>query len=374
MSVRLRRLLPLLMLSVWRPSSALLTGSQARHWLGRTIVGAGSVSSHRRMAASLVPHATPTLTLRDGTPHPILGYGTYKVGYIPPSASSASASNTAGSAPLRSAEDCIADALDVGYRFLECAEFYHNEKHIGNAIAASNIPRNELFLCSKVWTSTIEQGPAAVTRQLEQTLADLQTDYLDLYLIHWPVPNHHVTAYKTLIQLKRTGKIRNIGVSNYAWEDYQELKDDPDITEEDLPAVNQIEINPFLYRRHTIELFRKEGVVLQSYRSLRDGKAFEHPVVQEIAQRLHKTPAQVMGRWCVQKGVAYVPKSVQRHRMLENASVFDFELTDADVAALDALTTPEAKHTFLELYRKCVNRDTSKDGTMEGVKMQITVD
>ncbi|GKY98365.1 hypothetical protein MPSEU_000794100 [Mayamaea pseudoterrestris] len=312
----------------------------------------------------------PSLKLRDGTKHPIIGFGTYKVGYIPPSASAAASST----APTRSAEEIIKDALEVGYRFLECAQFYNNEREIGNAITQSGIPRDELFLCSKVWTSTIEQGPDAVCKQLEQTLSDLRTDYLDLYLIHWPVPKHHVTAYKTLIELKRQGKIRNIGVSNYAWEDFLELKQDESIHAEDLPAVNQIEINPFLYRSKTIELFQQEGVVMQSYRSLRDGKAFDHPVVQSIAKRQDKTPAQILGRWCVQKGFAYVPKSARKERMVENGSVFDFQLSEDDVQALDELTTPEAKTAFLDLYRKCVNRDTSKDGTMEGVKMEITVD
>ena len=330
----------------------------------------------RKMSSSSEPTTTPslincpTLTLRDGTKHPIIGFGTYKVGYIPPSASAAASST----APSRSAHEVITDALAVGYRFMECAQYYNNEGDIGQALKDSGIPRQELFLCSKVWTTTIEQGPEAVEKQLEQTLADLQTDYLDLYLIHWPVPTHHVTAYKKLIELKHQGKIRNSGVSNYVIEDYMELKADPDINAEDLPVVNQIEINPFLYRSKTIDLFQKEGVVMQSYRSLRDGKAFDHPTVQSIAKRLDKTPAQVLGRWCVQKGFAYVPKSAKKERMVENGAVFDFALSDQDMQELDALTTPDAKEAFFELYKKCVNRDTSKDGTMDGVKTEITID
>ena len=113
---------------------------------------------------------------------------------------------------------------------------------------------------------------------------------------------------------------------------------------------------------------------MQSYRSLRDGKAFEDPVLQEIAAAHEKTSAQILGRWCVQHGFVYVPKSVKKERMIENAQVFDFELTSEEMARLDNLTTPEALETFQQLYRKCVNRDTSKDGTMEGVKMNITID
>ena len=154
-----------------------------------------------------------------------------------------------------------------------------------------------------------------------------------------------------------------------------ELKNDPDISDSDLPLVNQIEINPFLHRKNTIGLFQKDGVVMQSYRSLRDGKAMDHPVLVELAsKRGNKTPAQILGRWCVQKGYVYVPKSVKKARMVENAQVFDFELTDEEMSKLDALTTPEAIETFQGLYRKCVNRDTTKDGSMDGVKMDITSD
>eukprot|EP00566_Odontella_aurita_P010665 CAMPEP_0113561968 /NCGR_PEP_ID=MMETSP0015_2-20120614/20267_1 /TAXON_ID=2838 /ORGANISM="Odontella" /LENGTH=403 /DNA_ID=CAMNT_0000463815 /DNA_START=24 /DNA_END=1235 /DNA_ORIENTATION=- /assembly_acc=CAM_ASM_000160 len=313
----------------------------------------------------------PTVALRDGTPHPSIGFGTYKVGFIPASASSATAAGGSTDAVQRTAEECVSDALDVGYRFLECAQFYGNESEVGKAISKSGIRREELFLCSKVWTTTIERGPAAIRAQLERTLADLGTEYLDLYLIHWPVPGHHVEAYKTLEGLVSEGKIKNIGVSNYAVEDYQELKDAGIAI---LPAVNQIEINPFLHRKNTIEFFQKEGVVLQSYRSLRDGKAFEDPALKSIAEAHDKSPAQILGRWCVQKGYVYTPKSVKKERMIENAKVFDFELTEEEMVTLDNLTDDGAYETFQALYRKCVNRDTSKDGTMDGVKMEITAD
>eukprot|EP00804_Cyclotella_cryptica_P003149 CCRYP_013764-RA/>CCRYP_013764-RA protein AED:0.41 eAED:0.41 QI:0/-1/0/1/-1/1/1/0/388 len=317
------------------------------------------------------PIPCPTITLRDGTPHPAIGFGTYKVGFIPASASSAVASNAASNEPLRTASECVADALACGYRFLECAEFYGNESEVGKAIKGSGIPRQDLFLCSKVWTTTIEKGEDAIRARLDQTLNYLGTDYVDLYLIHWPVPGKHVDAYKTLETLVGEGKIRNIGVSNYAVEDYQELID-AGITIK--PAVIQIEINPFLYRKNTIAFFQKEGVVLQSYRSLRDGKAMDHPTLAKIGAAHSKSPAQILGRWCIQHGFVYMPKSVKVERMKENAQVFDFQLTEAEMDELDGLTTPEALSAFEALYRKCVNRDTSKDGTMEGVKMNITID
>ena len=292
------------------------------------------------------------------------------MGFIPASASSAVASSTKEEVQ-RTASECVADALACGYRFLECAEFYGNEAEVGKAIQESGVDRKDLFICSKVWTTTIEKGEEAIRARLDQTLKELGTDYVDLYLIHWPVPGKHVEAYKTLEKLAGEGKIRNVGVSNYAVEDYKELIDGG-ITMK--PAVNQIEINPFLYRKNTIDFFQKEGVVMQSYRSLRDGKAMDHPLLAKIGAAHSKTPAQILGRWCVQHGFVYMPKSVKVERMKENAQVFDFELSEAEMAEMDALTTPEALSTFEGLYRKCVNRDTSKDGTMDGVKMNITVD
>eukprot|EP00546_Thalassionema_frauenfeldii_P009380 CAMPEP_0178926864 /NCGR_PEP_ID=MMETSP0786-20121207/18801_1 /TAXON_ID=186022 /ORGANISM="Thalassionema frauenfeldii, Strain CCMP 1798" /LENGTH=328 /DNA_ID=CAMNT_0020602097 /DNA_START=59 /DNA_END=1045 /DNA_ORIENTATION=+ len=311
----------------------------------------------------------PNIALSDGVLHPAIGFGTYKVGFIPASASAAVAGEE--SEPQRTARECVADALDCGYRFLECAEFYGNEVEVGKAIAESGIKREDLFLCSKVWTTTIEKGPEAIRAQLEKTLSDLGTTYIDLYLIHWPVPGKHVEAYKTLETLKKEGKIKGLGVSNYALEDYLELKES---SIEFPPLVNQIEINPFLYRKNTIDAFLKDGVVLQSYRSLRDGKAMDDATLLQIAESHGKTVAQILGRWCVQHGFVYMPKSVKKGRMVENALVFDFELTSEEMEKLDSLTTQENIQKYVDLYRKCVNRDTSKDGSMDGVKMAITED
>ena len=210
-------------------------------------------------------------------------------------------------------------------------------------------------LLSQVWTSTIYAGPEAVQAQLEKTLADLGTDYIDLYCIHWPVPGYHVAAYKQLEKAKAAGQIRSLGVSNYAVEDFTELMESgASIT----PSINQIEINPFLFRKDTIDFFSKAGVKMQSYRTLRDGKAFSDPTIVAIATKHGKSAAQVLGRWCVQHGFIAIPKSVKPERMAENMAVFDFALDDQDMATLDALTSPEAISKFVELYRKCVVRDT----------------
>jgi len=295
-----------------------------------------------------------SVKLNDGSAHPIVGYGTYKVGVVPASASSAVAAGTTETEAVNPA-DCVAKALELGYRFLDCAEFYGNEKAVGEGIKRSGVPREQLFLASKVWTTTIHQGPAAVQAQIEKTLADLGTDYLDLYCIHWPVPGFHVEAYKQLEEAKSKGLIRSLGLSNYAVEDFQELMAaGATVT----PAINQIEINPFLYRKDTIAFFESQGVKMQSYRTLRDGKAFEDPTILAIAQKHGRSAAQVLGRWCIQHGFIAIPKSVKPERMAENLAILEFELDADEMGALDSLTTNAAVAKFVELYRKCVTRDT----------------
>ena len=351
-----------------------------------------------------VPSAIPSITLEDGHKHPLLGYGTYKarriprariprarapraerehprvdgaaraqVGYVPPSASSAAAgAEAAGATADASAEPCVRDALAEGYRFIDCAEFYANEAEVGAAVAdaaGTGVARAELFLASKVWTTNIHAGESAVRAQVEKTLRELRTDYLDLYCVHWPVPGKHVAAYRALERLHDEGVIRSLGVSNYTVEDYSELAAACNVQ----PQVNQIEVNPFLYRRETLAFFAAEGVAIQSYRTLRDGKAFADPLLVGLGAKHGKSPAQVLARWCTQKGVVAIAKSMKRERMRENAAIFDFELDAEDMAKLDALTTPESLQTFQELYRKCVVRDTPLAGTTEGVKMDITL-
>mmetsp|Transcript_46074 Transcript_46074/g.112235 ORF Transcript_46074/g.112235 Transcript_46074/m.112235 type:complete len:375 (+) Transcript_46074:22-1146(+) len=350
------------------PTSLRAPGGRSGPLLRRCRGGAGGVCA----SASAIEDA-PKIELNDKSKHPLIGYGTYKVGFIPASASAAAAGAQAAGGTEKTARECVKEALEVGYRFLDCAQFYGNEAEVGLAIKDSGVPREQLYLASKVWTDKIYEGKEAVRAQVLRTLADLQTDYLDLYLVHWPVPSKHVEAYKTLEELKAEGKIKSIGMSNYAIEDYKELMKEATVK----PSINQIEVNPFLYRKNTIDFFQKEGIAIQSYRALRDGKAFTHPLIVELAGKYGKSAAQILGRWCVQKGVIYIPKSVKRERMIQNGGVFDFALEDADMASLDALTTPEALQTFKELYIKCVVRDTPLAGTEEAkaiIKTDITID
>ena len=338
--------------------------------LARTLATAvvGSARALSRSTASL--SSAPTVTLNDGTRHPQIGFGTYKVGFIPASASAAVAGAEESGGEVATATDIVKDALDVGYRFLDCAQFYGNEVQVGEAIKTSKVPRKDLYLASKCWSDAIYEGPAAVRAQVERSLRDLGTEYLDLYLVHWPVPGKHVAAYLELEKCQAEGLVKSIGVSNYAVEDVEELLEKASI----VPAVNQIECNPFLYRRETLNYLEKKGIKVQAYRALRDGKAFDDATVNAVAQKHGATPAQVLGAWCVAKGAIYMPKSTKRERMVENANVFQLAaaLDADDFSRLDALTTPEAVAAYKALYEKCVVRDTPLNEDDPGIKRDIT--
>jgi diketogulonate reductase-like aldo/keto reductase len=180
-------------------------------------------------------------------------------------------------------------------------------------------------------------------------------EYIDLYLIHWPVPGFHIDAYRELIQLKKEGLVRDIGVSNYTIENIQELVD-AGVT--DLPVVNQFEINPFLNRRTTIEFMRSRGIHPMSYRGLGVAKRLDEPVIVEFAKELEVTPAQLLGRWLVQQGICHIPKSMNQIRIIENACVFGFEIPQLIMDRMNNLTTKESLETFREHYIQRITRDT----------------
>ncbi|EDQ89549.1 uncharacterized protein MONBRDRAFT_8086 [Monosiga brevicollis MX1] len=279
------------------------------------------------------------MKLADGTQHPMLGFGTYK------------------------------DAVDVGYRYFDCAQFYGNEEIVGEALSSTSVPRAELYLVSKCWNDTIYKGREAVRAQVLQSLKDLKTDYLDLYLIHWPVPEKHIEAYKELEQLQAEGKVKSIGVSNYTIEDYEELKKHMTVQ----PVVNQIEINPFLYRRQTIEYFEKEGVRFEAYRALRQAQELDDAIIKTIADKHKRPAAQILVRWAVQHGFAVLAKSSRKERMAENFNSFDFELDLEDMAKLDDMTTEDNLEAYRDTYVKCIVRDTPDHGTSKGVPEKFTV-
>jgi len=310
----------------------------------------------------------PNLELNDGKSMPILGFGCYKVGVVPGSA--AGAADAPKPAP---AKGVIADALAAGYRCFDCAQFYENEDAIGEAFQVAGVPREELYIISKVWTNIIHDGPKAVRQQCLKSIKDLGCGFLDLYMIHWPVPGKHVEAYQELVALQAEGLIKSIGVSNYTVEDLSELQ----AAKLPLPAVNQIEINPFLYRKKTIAHFKGLGIQLQAYRALCNfGKAasLESEVVGALAAKHGRSASQILGKWCIQKGFQHIPKSEKRSRMEENARLFDFELDTEDMDKLENLTTPAALETFKSSYLKGIVRDTPLQASAEAIRKDITLE
>jgi diketogulonate reductase-like aldo/keto reductase len=308
----------------------------------------------------------PSRQMASGWPHPLLMFGCYKVGVIPASSAPSDAIAT------RPAGEVIADALKAGYRAFDCAGFYGNEKEIGEAIARSGIPRWELFFVSKVWTSPVCEGREAVKEAVRKTLMDLQISYLDAALVHWPVPKgKHVEAYKALEELYKEGRIRTLGISNYTIEDYEELEAAGISVK---PSIAQLEISPWLYRPKTLDFFASKGMVLESYRTLKQGKGLSDPRVTAIATKHGKTPAQVVGRWCIQHGFAFMPKSQTPERMVENADVFGWELEESEMEALDWMTEPEAKKEWRRLYDLGVVRDTPFEGILDVVARSVTED
>ena len=326
-----------------------------------------SSTTFRRFSSTrLFSTGTSLPPLPSGATHPSIGYGTYKVGFIPSSAASAVAGDTQ---EITDTKTTVLLALNLGYRFLDCAEYYGNEAGVGDAIAEWGGDRSELFVASKVWTTTIEGGRGDVRAQVERSIADLGVGYLDLCCVHWPVPGHHVTAFSALVDCKYEGLVRDVGLSNYAVEDYLEIP--PDLRGH--IGVNQIEVNPFLYRKETIDYFQERNIVVQSYRSLRDGKEFSNSALLQVAEKHGTSAAQVLGRWCLQKGCVYIPKSVSVDRMSENMDVESFELDEGDMKVLDGLTTDEALEKMLASYKIGVVRDTSLEGRHGvGVKDTIT--
>jgi methylglyoxal/glyoxal reductase len=231
-------------------------------------------------------------------------------------------------APTR---DAITAALELGYRHVDTARVYRNEADVGAAIEASSVPRDQVFVTTKLWND--DQGYDSALRALDASLARLGLDHVDLYLIHWPVQGKRRDSWRALETAFADGKARAIGVSNYLVPHLRELLGDAKV----VPHVDQIELTPFLQRRDTVALCREHGIVVEAYSPLTHGEKLADPAVVAIARAVKRTPAQVLLRWSIQKGNVVLPKSIRRERIAENAAVFDFTLDDAAMAKLDAL-------------------------------------
>ncbi|WP_308036027.1 aldo/keto reductase [Streptomyces olivaceus] len=257
----------------------------------------------------------PPITLNNGVEMPQLGFGVWQV-------------------PDDEAQTAVAQALEAGYRSIDTAAIYGNEEGTGRAIAASGLAREDLFVTTKLWNS--DQGYDSTLQAFDTSLAKLGLDYLDLYLIHWPMParEKYVDTYKAFEKLLADGRVRAIGVSNFLPDHLERLIGETSV----LPAVNQIELHPHLQQHASRELHAEQGVATEAWSPLGSGKGIlEIPAIVAIAQKHGRTPAQVVLRWHLQLGNVVIPKSVTPSRIKENIDVFGFSLDTEDLAAIRAL-------------------------------------
>ena len=259
--------------------------------------------------------STPLLELGDGHQIPQLGFGVFQV-------------------PPEETRQAVAQALQAGYRLIDTAAAYGNEAEVGEAIAASGVPRSELFVTTKLWND--DQGHANALGAFDHSLERLGLEYVDLYLIHWPAPSRgrYVETWKALGELNADGRARSIGVSNFTIQNLEEIITATDV----VPAVNQVELHPRLIQTDLRSFHREHGIVTEAWSPLgRGGDLLEEPVLEEIAARYGRTPAQVVLRWHVQIGNVAIPRSVTPSRIQENFQIFDFALSDDEVRAIDGL-------------------------------------
>ena len=227
-------------------------------------------------------------------------------------------------------------ALDAGYRHVDTARIYKNEEAVGKALSTASVPRDQVWLTTKIWNDDIRQ--ARTTQALEESLQRLQTDYVDLLLLHWPVDGS-VKAWLALEQAVQAGKVRSIGLSNFMEDDLAEIL----AAGSTVPAVNQIEYHPYLVQADAISACDEHDIAITAWSPLMQGKFLQEPLFAEIAGRYDKTAAQVVLRWCLQNDVIVIPKSVHKGRIEENGQLFDFELSEEDMQAIDRL---ERGHRF----------------------------
>ena len=272
------------------------------------------------MTPSSLENSQSTTTLRNGIRMPWLGLGVWQSG---------------GDAET---ERAVRTAIDRGYRSIDTATIYGNERGVGRAIRACGVPRGELFVTTKVWNDDVRRDRVAAA--FDESLRLLGLDYVDLYLVHWPIAGKITKAWRAMEQLATTGRVRAIGVSNHLLPHLRELL----AAAQTPPAVNQIEFHPYLQSRPLLKFCRAQQIQVEAWSPLMQGGAvLRDPTVMAIAKRHGKTAAQVVLRWDLQKGVVTIPKSVTPARIAENAALFDFTLGADEMAAIDALERNERR-------------------------------
>jgi len=227
------------------------------------------------------------------------------------------------------AREAVLQALEVGYRLIDTASMYGNEEDIGEALRKSGLPREEVFITTKLWNS--DHGYNNALAAFEESRKKLGLDYVDLYLIHWPVESLRNETWKAMEKLLEEGKCRAIGVSNYMIWHLEELLSHSST----IPAVNQVEFHPYLYLKDLLDFCHSHDIRLESYSPLTKGEKLDDPRLASLASKYSKTPAQILIRWVLQKGVIVIPKSSRKEKIEENADVFDFMILPEDMNALD---------------------------------------
>jgi 2,5-diketo-D-gluconate reductase A len=266
----------------------------------------------------------PTITLNDGHEIPQLGFGVFQI-------------------PPQDTAEAVSQALEVGYRHIDTAEMYRNERGVGEAIRSAGLDRGEVFVTSKLNNGA--HRPDDARRAFDRTLGELGFDYVDLFLIHWPLPTLYDgdfgATWKTLEEFQQQGRARSVGVSNFQVAHLQRLQDEADVT----PAVNQIELHPYLLNEEVRAFGEEHGIHTEAWSPIAQGGVLDDPVITSIADRLGRTSAQVVLRWHLERGSIVFPKSTTLSRIKENFQLFDFELEADHIARIASLDKGKAGRT-----------------------------
>ncbi|MAW92950.1 MAG: aldo/keto reductase [Euryarchaeota archaeon] len=252
-------------------------------------------------------------TMNDGHKIPVVGLGTWK------------------SEPGDSTYNAVLASINAGYRHIDTARAYDNESDVGRAVNDAEVPRDDLFITTKLWNK--DQGYQTALEACEKSLARLDCDYIDLYLIHWPLKELRNDSWRAFIELQEKGLCKSIGVSNFTIDNLKELEAKYGI----LPAINQVEFHPYHYQKELLEYCNFKNIIIEAYSPLVHAKRMDEPRLVAISDELSKTPAQVLIRWAMQRGMVVLPKSVNQNRIIENFAVFDFEISDSLMKRLDDL-------------------------------------